>query len=148
MRPQQIIQSTSVKAAVALSNAHRFIDKDGNQCALGEHALGVLQATAAQDEYAPVATHGTVLVETGGAITADSFVKSDSVGRAVAAQTLTVTNLTTTDHLITSLFTPDTMLTMSVPGGAHSFPSPPTGINGWATESASGSGEFIQVFLL
>lgn len=72
----------SVKTVADLQQ-HRFAGFDGNYCAAGAKALGVVDVSTAKSEYAPVAVFGTLLVEAGGTIAIGDAVASDAYGRAV-----------------------------------------------------------------
>lgn len=82
MKTQQVILTTTVLAAAALSR-FRFAGFDGNVCAAGSKALGVVEAGADAGEQAPVNTHGILLVEAGAAIAAGAEVESNAAGQAI-----------------------------------------------------------------
>nr|DAU52967.1 MAG TPA: capsid fiber protein [Caudoviricetes sp.] len=74
----------SVKAVADLSQ-YRFVGFDGNYCAAGAKALGVVDVSTEKGQYAPSAVFGTLLVEVGDTILAGDPVASDAEGRAVKA---------------------------------------------------------------
>lgn len=69
--------------ATAVLNADRFVTAPGAVPAAGASAFGVGRTSAAIGERVPVDVMGTAVVETGGAIAANAFVETDSLGRAV-----------------------------------------------------------------
>ena len=82
MKTQQVLLITSVLAAVALTE-RRFVGFDGNVCAAGAKALGVVDADTDADNMAPANVLGVILVEAGAAITAGAEVQSDASGKAI-----------------------------------------------------------------
>lgn len=72
----------SIKTTVDLQQ-HRFAGFDGDYCAAGAKALGVVDVSTAKGEYAPVAVLGMLLVEAGGTIAVGDAVASDAEGKAV-----------------------------------------------------------------
>jgi hypothetical protein len=69
--------------ATAVINGDRFVTAAGAAPAAGASALGVARAPAAIGGRTPVDVMGTSVIETGGAITANAFVETDNLGRAV-----------------------------------------------------------------
>ncbi|STQ91398.1 DUF2190 family protein [Iodobacter fluviatilis] len=86
MKTQIVILTASVMAATDLA-ARRFVGFDGNVCASGAKALGVIDAETAADSMAPANVLGVILVEAGAAITAGSEIQSDAAGRAIVKTT-------------------------------------------------------------
>ncbi len=82
MKTQQVLLITSVLAAAALTE-RRFVGFDGNVCAAGAKALGVVDADTDADSPAPANVIGVILVEAGAAITAGAEVQSDASGKAI-----------------------------------------------------------------
>lgn len=82
MKSQQVILTTSVVAAVKLTRRH-FVGFDGNVCADGAKALGVVEADTAAGNVAPSNVLGVILVEAGAAIAAGAEVQSDASGKAI-----------------------------------------------------------------
>lgn len=82
MKSQQVILTTSVVAAVDLTR-RRFAGFDGNVCANGAKALGVVEADTAAGNAAPSNVLGVILVEAGAAISAGAEVQSDASGKAI-----------------------------------------------------------------
>ena len=86
MKTQQVILSTSVIAAAELTR-RRFVGFNGNVCAAGVKALGVVEADTENGGVAPANVLGVILVEAGAAIAAGAEVESDANGRAVTKTT-------------------------------------------------------------
>lgn len=86
MKTQQVIL---VASAVALANlaARRFVGFDGDVCAAGAKALGVVEVDTDADNVAPANVMGIILVEAGAAIAAEAEVESDATGRAITKTT-------------------------------------------------------------
>lgn len=82
-KTQKVVLAESVLAAVDLQ-ARRFCGLDGNVCAAGAKALGVVDADTGAGNMAPANVLGTILIHSGGPITAGAEVQSDGEGRAVA----------------------------------------------------------------
>lgn len=82
MKTQQPILTTSVVAAADLIR-RRFVGFDGNVCAAGVKALGVVDADTEAGGVAPANVMGVILVEAGAAIAAGAEVQSDAAGRAI-----------------------------------------------------------------
>ncbi|MCW5223516.1 DUF2190 domain-containing protein [Verminephrobacter aporrectodeae subsp. tuberculatae] len=82
MKPQQVILTTSVIAAADLTRRH-FVGFDGNVCAAGARALGVVEADTENAGVAPANVLGSILVQAGAAIAAGAQVESDANGRAI-----------------------------------------------------------------
>lgn len=82
MKSQQVILTTSVVAAAELTR-RRFVGFDGNVCAVGVKALGVVDADTALGSVAPANLLGVILVEAGAAIAAGAEVQSDASGKAI-----------------------------------------------------------------
>lgn len=82
MKTQQVILTTSVIALVALT-ARRFVGFDGNVCAAGARALGVVEADTEADGVAPANVLGIMLVEAGGPVASGGAVQADATGRAI-----------------------------------------------------------------
>lgn len=61
----------------------RFVTYAGAQAGAGVNTLGVSDYSGVAGERINVITHGTAIVETGGAIAAGAAVESDASGRAV-----------------------------------------------------------------
>ena len=74
MKTQQVLLTASVLALVALTG-RRFVGFDGNVCAAGAKALGVVDADTDADNMAPANVLGVILVEAGAAITAGAEVQ-------------------------------------------------------------------------
>ena len=86
MKTQQVILTTSV-IAVADLTCRRFVGFNGNVCAAGAKALGVVEADTENGGVAPANVMGVILVEAGAAIAAGAEVESDASGRAVTKTT-------------------------------------------------------------
>ncbi|MBC3813099.1 DUF2190 family protein [Undibacterium aquatile] len=82
MKTQQVILTISILAMVDLS-ARRFVGFDGNVCAAGTKALGVVEAGTEAGGVAPANVNGIILVEAGAAIPAGAEVQVDATGRAI-----------------------------------------------------------------
>lgn len=82
MKSQQVVLTTSVLAMADLS-ARRFVGFDGNLCAAGAKALGVVEVDTDADNLAPANVLGVILVEAGAAIAAGAEVQADGQGRAI-----------------------------------------------------------------
>lgn len=82
MKTQQVILVASVIALAELS-ARRFVGFDGNLCAAGVKALGVVEAGTEAGGVAPANVSGVILVEAGAPIAAGVEVQVDATGRAV-----------------------------------------------------------------
>ena len=82
MKTQQVILTTSVIAVADLTR-RRFVGFDGNVCANGVKALGVVDADTATGNVAPANVLGVILVEAGAAIAAGAEVQSDASGKAI-----------------------------------------------------------------
>lgn len=82
MKTQQVILTTSV-VAIANLTRRRFVGFDGNVCAAGVKALGVVEADTESGGVAPANVQGVILVEAAAAITAGAEVQSDATGRAI-----------------------------------------------------------------
>lgn len=86
MKTQQILLTTSIMAAVALSRM-RLVGFDGGVCTAGAKALGTCEATTSAGEQAPVNMTGALLVEAGGPIAVGKEVESDANGCVVIKNT-------------------------------------------------------------
>ncbi len=86
MKTQQVILTTSILAASALTARH-FIGFDGNACAVGAKALGVAEVNTDTNDMAPANVLGVMLVEAGAAITAGDEIQADATARAVTKTT-------------------------------------------------------------
>lgn len=86
MKTQTVILTTSVMAVTDLA-VRRFVGFDGNVCASGAKALGVVDAETAADSMVPANVLGVILVEAGAALTAGSEIQSDATGRAIVKTT-------------------------------------------------------------
>jgi hypothetical protein len=86
MKTQSVILTTSIMAVTDLA-ARRLVGFDGNVCASGAKALGVIDAETAADSMAPANVLGVILVEAGAALTAGSEIQSDATGRAIVKST-------------------------------------------------------------
>ena len=82
MKTQQVILTTSVIAAAELIR-RRFVGFNGNVCAAGVKALGVVEADTENGGVAPANVLGVILVEAGAAIAAGAEVQSDASGKAI-----------------------------------------------------------------
>ena len=82
MKTQQVILTTSVIAAAELTR-RRFVGFNGNVCAAGVKALGVVEADTENGGVAPANVLGVILVEAGAAIAAGAEVQSDASGKAI-----------------------------------------------------------------
>ncbi|MDF0606634.1 DUF2190 family protein [Neisseriaceae bacterium TC5R-5] len=82
MKTQQVILTTSIVAASDLT-AQRFVGFDGQPCAAGAKALGVVEVNTGQDQMAPANVLGVMLIEAGGPIAAGAEVQSDASGKAI-----------------------------------------------------------------
>lgn len=71
----------SIKATANLPK-QRFIGFDGNVCSAGAKAYGICDVETDAGQFAPAAILGILLVEAGGAISAQSKITSDANGRA------------------------------------------------------------------
>lgn len=83
MKPQNVILVGSILAATDLTR-RRFVGFDGNLCAAGVKALGVVEADTEAENVAPANVLGVILVEAGGVIAAGAEVQSDADGKAIA----------------------------------------------------------------
>lgn len=72
----------SVKATQDLA-ANRFVGFDGNYCAIGVKALGVVDVATEKSQMAPINISGILLVEAGADITAGDEITSDENGKAI-----------------------------------------------------------------
>lgn len=81
MKAEQILMAATVTAAAAITK-QRFVDYAG-AVANANAVLGVANASYDAGEQAGVSTHGLVLVEAGGAVSAGAQVQSDATGRAI-----------------------------------------------------------------
>lgn len=81
----------SVQVAVDVEE-HRFIGFNGNYCAVGTKALGVVDVSTEKGQYAPVAISGIVLVEAAEALVAGDEVTSDATGKAIKVARTEVVN--------------------------------------------------------
>lgn len=82
MKTQQPILTTSVVAIAELTR-RRFVGFDGNVCAAGVKALGVVEADTEAGGVAPANVLGVLLVEAGAVIAAGAEVQSDANGLAI-----------------------------------------------------------------
>ena len=82
MQTEKILLTVTIAAAAALV-AKRFVSFGGAQAVAADVALGVANANYDAGEQAGVDTHGEILVESGGAITAGAQVQPDAQGRAI-----------------------------------------------------------------
>lgn len=81
----------SITSAAALV-AKRFIGITGNYCAAGAQPIGVSINPVDSGEATAVVVTGIVIVESGAAVTAGSYVQSDATGRAIDMVAMTDTN--------------------------------------------------------
>lgn len=72
----------TVKATVNIEQ-HRFIGFDGKYCANGKKALGVSDVSTEQNQAAPVAVLGILIVTAGDTITQGDAITSNEEGKAV-----------------------------------------------------------------
>jgi len=114
---------------------NRFANFSGGYCGAGEKALGVFELDTDSGEQAPVIVYGIALVEAGGAIAVGDAVTSDADGKAVKADSATVT--------ITSATGDGDAGTYNVSGGVLA-----QAVNGYALDAASAAGEVIRVRLV
>ncbi len=63
----------------------RFVGFNGRHTNSGDKALGVCDASTEENQLAPVALNGILLIETGGSIAAGDKITSDGQGRAKTA---------------------------------------------------------------
>ena len=77
------VLTLTVVAAAAITATRRFVGFDGKLAAAGAKALGTNPVTADLGEHLPVDAIGTILVESGGAITQGAEVEADDQARAV-----------------------------------------------------------------
>lgn len=82
MKPQNVILVGSILAATDLTR-RRFVGFDGNLCAAGVKALGVVEADTEAENVAPANVLGVILVEAGAVIAAGAEVQSDADGKAI-----------------------------------------------------------------
>ncbi len=82
----QPLQALCVKAAADLP-ACRFVGYNGNLCAEGAKALGVAEVDWLSGELASVVSLGTIAIETATSVNLGDAVTSDSLGRAIPAET-------------------------------------------------------------
>jgi hypothetical protein len=80
----------SIAAAAALV-AKRFVGVDGNYCAAGAQPIGVSINPVDSGEQVGVMVSGIAILESGAAVTAGSYVQSDSTGRAINMVAMTDT---------------------------------------------------------
>ena len=135
MKTYKPILIDSIIAAVDLVK-QRFVGFDGNLCAADAKALGVSDADTKLGQQCPVATHGILLVETGGAVNVGDDVASDATGRAVAATPFSVTVPAGATPVTSDAAQPD----LVEAGGVL-----PQAINGTALDAAAGPGEIIRI---
>src|SRR5690606_9107063 len=84
MKTEQPILISSIKAAADLSSSKNlFIGFDGDICANGAKALGVLNADTDLNEQAPVTTAGIALVLTGNSVSLGDKLQSNGSGKAI-----------------------------------------------------------------
>lgn len=84
-----LIDSVQVAADV---EEHRFIGFDGNYCATGTKALGVIDVATEKGQYAPVAIAGIVLVQAAETIQVGDEITSDDSGMAIKVARTEVVN--------------------------------------------------------
>jgi organic radical activating enzyme len=77
-----LLKLTMVATAALVSN--RFVSLTGGVPAAAANSYGVTDSDAAIGAKVAIKTHGTAMVETGGAIAAGGLVETDNQGRAVA----------------------------------------------------------------
>lgn len=82
MKTQQVLLTTSVVALSDLTK-RRFVGFDGNVCAAGAKALGVVEVDTEAGNLAPANAIGVILVEAGAPIAAGADVQSDANGKAI-----------------------------------------------------------------
>lgn len=83
MSRQSISVLTLSFTAAGVITAGRFVAPGGTQATAGANTLGVSRQDAVANDKATVEVLGTSAVETGGAISVNDTLKSDSVGRAI-----------------------------------------------------------------
>lgn len=84
MQTTQPVLVTSIKAASDFSATKNiFIGFDGDTCGNGKKAFGVLYATAAKGEMAPLVSSGIMLVKSGAAVSKEDKIQSDADGKAI-----------------------------------------------------------------
>jgi len=173
MKTFKDILTESVEAAVDIP-AYRFVAPDGNLCGANAKALGASKAATKTGQQCPVMILGVAIIETGGAVTAQQEVTSDSLGRAVTVGNVGVSSVIALDidttvtptvgvsvpagevPVLSSAAQPDLVESASceaVSTGTASAVNTVSGgalplkINGMALDSADGAGEFIRVVL-
>lgn len=81
----------SVKANADLIE-HRFVGFNGKHCGAGAKAFGVVDVSTEQEQFAPAAVCGILLVEAGGTIALGDAIASDENGKAVKAESTAIIN--------------------------------------------------------
>lgn len=134
-----------VESILAVVNIpkHRFVGFDGNLCAANGIALGVSEVETESGQMCPVIVTGIALIESGGAISKGASLVSDSTGKAVAASNLTVSVSVPAGSTPVTSDAAQPNLVESISGGVL-----PQGVNAYAIDEASGSGEIIRIKLL
>ncbi|MDR2452331.1 MAG: DUF2190 family protein [Candidatus Accumulibacter sp.] len=121
MKTQQTILTTSVLAATALTR-RRFVGFDGDVCAEGAPALGVVEADTEAGSMAPANVLGVILVEAGAPVAAGGQVQSDAEGRAIPLTTKALED-----------------------ANEVAFTIPAAAVNGVAWDAATEAGDLIRV---
>jgi len=140
MKTEQIILTTSIKAAVDLSaKKNLFIGFTGALCAANEKALGVLAENVLLDEQAPVAVSGIAIVKSGATFSIGAALASNAAGKAIAATTFSAVNADGAVAVTSSAATPPITLAGSVL---------PQAINGYALDEATAADQLVRVKLV
>lgn len=140
MLTENILLTATIKATAALATEHRFVAPDGGYAGAGEFALGVLESAVASGEYAPVKTHGIIIVEAGGIVAVGDALVSDASGRAVKATALAVASATGAGAVAVLADAATPTITNTITGG-----SLPQVVLGHALDAASGAGVMIRI---
>lgn len=135
----------TVLAAGAIT-AGRAVGYDGAQATVaGQKVLGVAETDVADGKHGAVATAGTTIVESGGAIAKGDALRVDANGRAVPAAALAVADPTVDAGAVavtSSAANGDILTQGAITGGIL-----PQYVFADALEAATGAGEFIEVRL-
>jgi len=128
--------TVSLTAAVDLAK-HLFVGFDGNPCAAGAKALGVVDVETDAGDEAPVVVSGKTLVKLGAGVVAGAALASDATGKAVTATALSAVVPTGAVAVLSSGAEP----AMTLAGGVL-----PQAVNGYAMEDGD-SDDVIEVLL-
>lgn len=116
-----------------------FVGFDGDVCGAGAKAMGVSKFAYASGEKGVADCQGIRIVKSGAALTAGNPVQSNSLGKAIAATSVTVTIPADSTPVTSDGAQP----TLAVAGGVL-----PQVINGYVLDDASGADEDVRVKLI